>query len=412
MIFYLMLAVYLYYAYKYKNSKVVLALLFLQVASLTAIIFINGDSFTDNPRSWINALFILFANLSVILPWAGYSKLKTISVKRPDKIERLVKVLLVISLISFVVLGVTAFLVQTLISDVNAFKYEGESVDFYYSMLPFDVRLLIIAFSLHVLSYFMLFFHFYYMWKDNKKRMILCFIASLNLILYGLCFFSRWTLTMYASMYGIMAIVFYPLLRNNYKEKLRKYAIVAGVSIGAVFTIITITRFENDERYEFRIPDNSPIKDPKLYSIFDYLGQNNSAGIEVLNNYDGTTFGGGFAIKQVKSFLQSCRVWPADNSEQVEIAFREKYFKQHEGGFIGWAAYTVYDFGYILTVVICIIYIRMVRISRDSIDLYKFLKASILIQIPICAIYYSWMPTVLMCFFFYFFMNQYLKLIK
>lgn len=415
MIFYLMLIVYLLLLIRYRTKKVVVALLLLQVVSLISIILINGESFSYTPLSWINALFTLFANLMIILPWKSYSGLKSIIIPNPKRVDLLVKVLLIISFFCFIIFCVTAFLVQTLVKDINAFKYDGESVYFYYNMLPFDVRFLIIAFTLHSISYFMIFFHFYYMYVGDKKRMILCFIASLNLILHGLCFFSRWTLTMYVSLYCVLTLLFYPLLDKNLKKSIKRIAVVAVVGTCFVLIETTINRFGEDtdsyrvKSYENRIPRESLIQNLPLYSMFDYLGQNNSAGIEVLNRYDGTTFKGGFAIKQVKGFLQSCRILSGDNSEKEENVFREKYFKQHSGGFIGWAAYMVYDFGYIITIVICFLYYRIVINTQPTVHLRKMIVASLFIQIPICAIYYSWLPMVLMCMFLYFFMNLYLS---
>lgn len=408
--FYFLLFIYILLAISFRRNRLLLFLLALQVLSLVGAIVINKPDYLDNPKTFFNVWVVLILNLLVILPWKKSGHVTSLICRNEKNWRSITRILLIISGFTFLILLVAAIVVNIQVSDVNAFKYkEGESMDFYYSMLPFDVHLFILACKLYTLSYILLPLHFYYLSVGNKRYALLCGLFSLNIVLYGMTFFSRWTILQYAFQYFAMWLMCSQVLSMNLKKKLKKIMGVVAIVAGAFFISISISRFTDNKLYELeRIPSDSPIQNPTAYSFFDYLGQNNSSGMFLLNKYDGHTFGGSYAMSEIHDLFQGLRLV----GESAYDNLRVRYWGEFAGGFSGWAAYTVYDFGYILAFLTGLIYYILVSKKGSKMTLSDFIKSSFLLQIPLCAIFYSWLSVVLFCYFIYFFIWLYLSLVS
>lgn len=408
--YYFLAFIYIFLAISFYKNRLLLFLLSFQILSLAAAIFIKKPDYMDNIETIPNCLIMLILNLLVILPWKKYGRIKELSCKNENAWRKVTKILLIISGFTFGVLLVVSIVVNTLVTDINAFKYsDGESMDFYYTMLPFNVRYFILAGKLYTLAYILLPLHFFYLSRGDKKYAFWCGLFSLNIILYGMTFFSRWTILQYAFLYFAMWIMLSRIMPVGTKKRMKKILGVLVIIACVFFISISISRFTDNRLYELdQISKDSPVQDPTMYSFFDYMGQSNSNGIFLLNKYHGNTFHGTYAMCEIHRLFYGLKL--IDESPFVKL--RSKYWGEFAGAFSGWATYTVYDFGYILGLVVSIAYYVIVIRKGKHMSLANFVPATFLLQIPLCAIFYSCLPTVLFCYFIYFFIWIFISMTK
>ena len=404
--FYIVLLVYLFLAFVYRKKALVLIMLLLQVVSVIAAIVIQYDDLGYDQNTLFSLLTILICTVSIILPWDSLNKIQMIECNSISRLNKLTNLLLWLSGFTFLVLLVVAVVVNITVSDINAFKYEGDTaMEFYYSMLPFNVKFFILALYLYYLSYFLLPLHFYYLCREDKRKALLCLLFSTNIILYGMAFFSRWTIVEYLMYYVAMRITFDRFLPKETKNRKQKRRELLYIGIGVlVFLLITISRFSDNIDIERKIESSSPIQNPVVYSFFDYLGQSNHYGIKFLNSYNGQTFQGDYALSATNTFLSALGL---TKKTDYHLALDTLWDNFH--GFPGWTAYTIYDVGYIGTILVLFIYILLVSVKRRSLPVSRLLLLSCLIQIPLCAIFYSKLSQVIFLCFIYLFIYLFLN---
>ena len=221
----ILLLLFILFYFIYRNQKpLVKFLLLIQICSLVAYMLINKKAELDSFYSFLNLFVTGIYLLIIILAWSSYGNVCTLIVKDEKIIKRFTNILLIISFYAFVVLLITAILVNVLVDDINTFKYGGESVEFYYNMLPFNVKFLILAHYLYGLGYFMIPLHFYYLSKQKYWLSFFCFLFSLNIILYGLTYFSRATIVNYIFIYLSIFLILYKAMPS----------IVSGITLSII----------------------------------------------------------------------------------------------------------------------------------------------------------------------------------
>lgn len=395
----------------FKSKSVALFLVIIQVISLSGMIFINLDYEINSLFKVFNLVFTGVILTLIISPWRKMRDIKAVSVKNERKIKKLTKFLVGISILPFLVFLVVAALVISQVSDINAFKYsEGVANDFYYTIIPFNIRFFILANYLYYFSYFLVPLHFYYLHKGNYKWAFLCFLFSLNSILYGLTYFSRSAFVHYGLLYISFLMLFYGALTAKLRSLINKIIIVVSVLVGLYFVSITTNRFDNDAVYEEKIPLDSPVQDPALYSYLDYLSQSYHNGMEILNAYDFNTFSGQTALNPILTLLGQYRIIDFEASEYSEL--RKKLWPEHYYTFNGFVSYSVFDFGYIGTIIITLLYYYYVSKfspKKSTVSLEDLFSVSLLIQIPLFAIFYSSISIIIIPLLFLVVINFYLK---
>lgn len=405
---YLFLIYYTYILLSNRKSYVVVFLTLLQLISVVAAILIKMELEIDSVSDVLCCMLMLFVNTSVITCWRKSSKVKKIT-GNSHRIEKIRKFFFVIMPFIWSILFIVAVTVISLVGDsINEFKYgDGNSTDFFYTMLPINVKWYILASILYQLSYFMFPFHFYYLSRHEYKYAIICLFYSTSILLFGATFFSRWTILQYFLLYITLFLVCKDTIAPTLIKKMRKVLFVTLILFGVGFITISITRFEDNTHYEKTIPSYSVIQDPTLYSFCDYLGQANRNGLEVLKNYNGSTLLGGYTFDAVRSTLSAFRIFPYD-SEKYR-AKREVLFGAYSGGFTGLTAYSVMDYGIILTLILFLLYAWYIpKHLRKIITFHDLCLIMCFVQIPICSMFYSWASTVCFLLFCYSFIYLYL----
>lgn len=407
--FYLMISIYTLLAIKFRKHRIVLMFLLLQIVSLASVMIIKLEDYSEFSITLFNVLFSVVITLPIILPFKNYSEITIIRTIPTYKFHKLSRVLFIIGGFSFIILLITALYVNILISDINAFRHEeGMATQFYYQILPFDVRFFIFAYSMYYLSYFFIPLHFYSLYIGDRKRANLYFLFSLNLILFGLTFFSRWTIVLFILLYVAHWVCYKQILSKEIRKKEFKWMTILASLLTSFFIIVTVSRFSNDTVYENEtMNQNTMIKNTALYSVFDYIGKSNSRSLYYLKDYNGRTFGGRYLLTETQNFFSILRIVPPSDIED----YRDKIWTEYKGTFRTYACYTIFDVGLVFSLVISIIIFLMISRKGKVISFDKFIVSSLFMMVPICSIFFSYLNVFFFCLILYGFIKLYLKLV-
>lgn len=384
-----------------KKRSLALVLVAIHIISLIGTFFI-GRPVEFSTVEGLSRIFINILLLSlIIIPWQNYYGLKEILPMNNLRLKLTTNVLIGINIFVFIVFLTATIILMTQVTDINEFKYaEGVSTEFYYNKLPIPIVFFNMSILLYYFSYFMLPLHFYYLHKNRYWLSLLCFILSLNIVLYGLTFFSRAVVVQYLLLYGAMLYLLYGTLEKYVKKAIRLSILILG-SISIIYFIdISQKRFKEDhqqaKRYSNTIPAEALIQDPLLFSYLDYSSQGFINGFEVLELYEGNGFSGALTLQSVTSFFKS----PMDNYEALK--YRQLLWPKHYSySFNGFTAYAVYDYGIMGSILFCVIYfliIRKLRPTSGAINLKNLFLITLLIQIPLMSIFYNQFIGILLAF--------------
>lgn len=375
-----------------KNKSLALLLVGIQLVSIIGTYFLGREMLVEKVSDFGWLFIIILLTALIILPWRYYYKTKDISEIDPQKLKTITYFLIAINSIVFVVFLIASITVQTTVKDINDFKYsEGVSVDFYYNKLPFPPIFFNFAIIFYYFSYFLLPLHFYYLFKKRVWLSVVCFILSLNIVLYGLTFFSRAVVVQYALLYTSFLFLLYGTLVPRFKTILNFSLIFLGIVATVYFINISQQRFEQDVKlsksYSKGIPVEAITQDPVVYGYLDYTSQGFYNGYEVLQLYEGEGFDGTLTFESVLGFVST----PMQSYER--IIYRQKLWPRHYSySFNGFAAYTVYDYGIIGSFIFCFLYffvVKKMRPKANSIELKNLFLIALLVQIPLMSIFYS-----------------------
>jgi hypothetical protein len=396
-----------------KRKSLLSFFLILQVISLASLILINTENIIDTPRRLLNLFYTIIVLSIIFYPWRKYTRIAEVYAVNEARVMNLTKILLAFTSIIFIVLAISSISILTSITDINSFKYlAGEREYYLYNQLPINVKLYILATISYSISYFLIPLHFFHLQRKNTLVSSLCILMSLNIILFGITFFSRWTITHYLLVYFSFFLLFRKNLHAKYISILKKAALVGLVLIGLLFIDITERRFSTDQWYISKvIPQNSLIQNPSIYSSLDYISQWYNNSFIVLDNYEGKTFGGRASFGPLLRFISlfTPMNWDPGNYQKLRVHLLgyRYYYK-----FTGLVANLVYDFGYILTFIFVFIFstvIKKIRPVENRISINHLLLMVLLIQIPLLAIFYSLVGGIIVNLLYWVFMNIYLK---
>lgn len=392
-----------------RKNLMLLMLFSLPFISALSIVLTGRGDLIEDVEDILIVSYMFFCTVMIILPWRkAYGSMQII--RDDKKIEKLYNILSPILTFTFVILGIVALLVAILIgSNIQSFKYEDGYNKFYYSMLPFDVHFFMLAMILYQYAYVMIPLCFYYLQANDLKKTIRCFIFSLNIILYGLTYFSRWAFINFVLLYLFMFIVFRKNISDYYKAKIKKVTIYLGALLGFIFISISASRFSDGDIYDNIISPDSYVQNPTIYSFLDYLGQSNEVGYYLLKSYEGENFGGQKAFSQTRDFLATFGFFEVGNPK-LESKSQELYGK-YSISFNGFACGNVYDFGLILGTLLVFFYYNIVKkkVRKTLVTFNECCAISFLSQLPLLGIFFTATPTIAFLFFSYIPIYLYLK---
>lgn len=373
-----------------KNRSITLIFVLVHIISLAGAMFIDGNYSINSVFKGYNLVYTAVILTLILMPWIKIDRIYNIKVTSEIKVKRLTYVLIGSSIIPFITFIAVSTVVLLNVDDINTFKYgEGVSDSFYYSM-PINVKLFILSNHLYYLSYYLIPLHFYYLSKREFALSITCFIFSLNIILFGMTCFLRSVFIHYIFIYISFLYILYNTFDAQIRRSIMRYVVTFGMLFAGYFIYITNSRFAQDKLYAEIIPRDSFIQEPVLFSYFDYLSQWYSNSMYVLNSYDFETFRGQISFQSVLGLLSHFGLLDYITADYMNL--RQTLWPKHWYMFNGLVAYSVFDYGYFLTVVLSLFYcyvILKLKPVNNSISLLNLLVMVLLIQLPLMAIFYS-----------------------
>ena len=186
------------------------------------------------------------------------------------------------------------------------------------------------------------------------------------------------------------------------------------ILFSSFFLIITFARFEFSNYYNSIASSSSIVKDPVLFSILDYFGQWHNYNFDCITHYNGQTMQGQMAFYPLGDIFRLTGLIP--NSYETYLSKRVLLLGDSFDNFIGLIAYLVYDFGLIITIILGLIYRKIVREQKpisNSITLERLFYLFLLVQIPLFSIFYSYYDVVFQTLLYFipiYFISYYSKI--
>lgn len=396
-----------------------LVLVMLLTSSFAMAFFVGNNIQFLSLFTIFNLLFVIINLYLIVSPWR-FANFNSIQVN-PSQLIALTRILSIILTGTLFVNFIIFCIVLVFIPDISQFKNEKAFLTLYESVPYFSIVFRYTATSQY-LGYLAIPISSYYLHVNDNKKAFKFFILSLSSILSALALYSRAGILTFV----ITSASFYLLTSSLYPyyvlRKLYKYLKWALVFISLVFAVITVDRFSAMSYYGDRIPQESLIKDPILYNVFDYASQGFPNGINQLElreskdiMYGETTL---YNINQILAYFGIIS-WSSDRALEKFQKLWEKQGldeKNDAGAFHGYTATMINDFGYSVTLITSILYFLYVSrkcasniITLDSIVTLLFL----LIQ-PCIAIFYQSYGELIFPLLFYYTVSRmsYFKLLS
>jgi hypothetical protein len=191
---------------------------------------------------------------------------------------------------------------------------------------------------------------------------------------------------------------------------LKLFAVFVTIAMTFWFIKITNNRFDEDKLYAVKIPSSSPIQNPSIYSNLDYVSQWGENSFIVLDRYKFKTTMGQNSLIPLLQFLNHFTPlkWNAKkyNNLHKSLLGDDKYYT-----FNGLVAAWVFDFGYIVSILLALFYNRMVKKIRPvngQMYIKHLLLLALLIQLPLFAIFYNSISGIIFPLLFFIPINIYL----
>ena len=392
--YYILRILFLLFLFFYGRDKSTLfkMLVALQVISFMAEWLIDAYKVeTDDLLTYFYVLLSELMLLLVMAPWAKV-KIKGIFIKE-RRFQRLFEKVLIPTLLGIFLMNlVLAVIIMYMIPDVSDYKLKDGWKDLYES-IPMFALMNRVSYITQYMGYFAIPISFYYFSIDNNKRGRLFLFLSTSSLMAGIAAYSRAQML----VYGLCVVANFFLCQKVFSEEkrnvIKKYTYRAVLILSVIFLYTTINRFSSDNMayYGDRIPKTSKIQDPIVYSFMDYLGQGFPNGTNLLVKYSpDKNFKGQGTFFFPLLFLDYFGIihWDAVAAEEN----RDKVYGYDGGAFHGYTCSVVYDFGFILTLLLGLVYYSYVKrkVSKSSrITMSTALLLAYIVIEPTVSIFYS-----------------------
>jgi oligosaccharide repeat unit polymerase len=388
-----------------KGKTPIRILIFLQVFSIFTAFLVAKQS---NYQTWTTFFNILFVNVNIfliIVPWASF-KFNNIFLKNEKKFLFFKKFLYKLLFVHILLNTTILVIILIFIPDVSKFKADLAYLEL-YEKIPYFANVFRYAYTSQQLGFLAIPICFYHLGKSEIKKSITALIYSSSSLLVGFAFYSRAQIFTFTLVF----IVYFFLVKHTLPLTIQKkvYSGIKKVSfiVISLFLLITVIRFSSMDYYGDRIPEESIIKDPIVYSLFDYASQGYSNGLNQLENYSQkkNLMGEQFFrdIYQILNFF-GFYDWSAENS-QYKI---DQAYGYDGGAFNGHTCILVFNFGYVMTFSISLIYFVFVSFKlrkKSNISLETMYVLVLLLMVPIVSIFYSGFPLLYFPLLFLLFTN-------
>ncbi len=371
------------------HKKPFLSLTLLQIVSFLSQFLVARSSEYESVKTLFNLIFINLNLFLIIAPWC-YAKITIIEIKNVIFFVFFRKILFKLLQLNILLNIFILVLVLIYIPDIASFKNE-QSFRKLYEQIPYFANIFRYAYISQYLGYFAIPIFFYYVGKLEHKKSILALICACSSLISGFAFYSRAQIFTFVLTF----FIYFLLVKNTFPLILQKKIIgiikIISLIVVLLFLLITVVRFSSMDYYSDRIPKKSIIKNPIIYSLIDYASQGYPNGINQLEVYtENKNLKGEQMFRDVYQILNFFKIinWNAEES-QNKI---DKAYNYDGGAFNGYTCHLVFNFGYLLTLLISIIYYLSIKFqlkNRLQISLEKMITLVLLLVIPTVSIFYS-----------------------
>ena len=371
-----------------KGKAPVRILILLQVFSIFTAFLVAKQSNYQTSTTFFNILFVNLNIFLIIAPWR-LIKFKSVFVKNDNRLIFFKKILYKFLFLHILLNTTILVIILIFIPDISKFKAASGYLDL-YEQIPYFANVFRYAYVTQNLGYLAIPICFYHLGKFEIKKSIIALIYSSSSLIFGFATYSRASIFTFA----VVFIVYFFLVKHTLPLTLQKkfYSVMKKVTfiLVSLFLVMTVIRFSAMDYYGDRIPEESIIKDPVVYSLVDYASQGYSNGLNLLENYSEKKNLKGeqlfYNIYQILNFF-GFYDWNSDDS-QYKI---DEAYGYDGGAFNGYTTLLVFNFGYIITFLISLFYYAFVRFKlrkSSNITLETMYVLVLLVVIPIVSIFY------------------------
>tara|TARA_B100001059_G_C17773431_1_gene549844 strand:- start:74 stop:1321 length:1248 start_codon:yes stop_codon:yes gene_type:complete len=371
-----------------KGKTPVRILIFIQGISVFTAFLVAKQTNYQTFTTFFNILFVNLNIFLIIAPWRSF-KFKRIFVKNNNKLLFFKKILYKFLFLNIILNTAVFVLVLIFIPDVAKFKASSGYLDL-YEQIPYFANVFRYIGTTQSLGYLAIPICFYHLGKFEVKKSIIALIYASSSLIFGFATYSRASIFTFT----VVFIVYFFLVKHTLTLTIQKkfYSAIKKVTfiVVSLFLIMTVIRFSAMDYYGDRIPEESIIKDPIVYSLVDYTSQGYSNGLNQLENYSEKKNLKGeqllYNIYQILDFF-GIYDWSAVES-QDKI---DKAYGYDGGAFKGYTGNLVFNFGYLLTLLISLIYFYFVRFklkNKLEISIETMFVLILLLAIPVTSIFY------------------------
>lgn len=352
--------------------------------------FLVGRTFEfKSYKTVLNTCFICFNIFLIIKPWSHANILRVENV-RNDFFVFFKKILYKFLFLNLVLNMAILCVVLIYLPNIAAFKAESAYLNL-YDQIPYFANVFRYAYTTQNAGYLAIPIFYFHLFKSEKKEAFSAFLLSSSSLLSGFAFYSRAQIFTYSLIFVFYFFLIKKTLSDSIQTKVLNFIKYSFLFIVILFLFITYLRFSAMDYYGDRIPENSIIKDPIIYSLFDYASQSYSNGLYQLEVFNSSKnlYGEQFFrdIYQILNFFGFVN-WDAKESQELI-----DYAYDYDGGaFNGYTAPLVFNFGYISTFFISIFYFYSTKIrlkNKNVISIKSMFSIILLLFIPTVSIFYT-----------------------
>ena len=354
-------------------------------------------------------IFFCFVNLYLITaPW-GYAQFQELLIRRWNFFLFYKRVLYIVLSVTILINLVVWVVVMIFIPDISHFKASLGYTELYDSV-PYFGLLFRYASVTRYIGLMAMPIAMYYVSVGKNKEAIKAAIMSSATLIAALAFYSRAQIFVYTLLWVCLYMFSRSILDMPKRMQLDKYLKTFAFSILAVFMIITYSRFTAMDYYGDRIPKESVIKNPIMYSIIDYSTKGFINGINQLEVHDSSDVLKGeqtyYDLFMVLSYFHFIP-WTTDAAAyRAARAYDKNGLNEgnDSGTFHGYTCRMVKDYGYVLTVLIDLLfffYVRNKTRGRKKMNLTDLTVLLFLMVQSINSFFYSTYSTVIFPLLFY-----------
>lgn len=387
-VFFILLFLFLMLFVRKDNTTYTILILLTFVTFFTQ--FLVGRTFEyKSYKTIFNVCFICINIFLIIKPWsyAHILRVENLNIRFFVYFKKILyKVLFLNLFLNLLIL----ILVLIYLPDIAAFKAESAYLNL-YDQIPYFANIFRYAFTTQNAGYLAIPIFYYHLGNLEKKEAFYAFLFSSSSLLSGFAFYSRAQIFTYTLIFIIYFFLIKKTLPNSIQIKVSKLIKYSSVCIVFLFLFITYIRFSAMDYYGDRIPQNSIIKDPIIYSLFDYASQSYSNGLYQLEVFTADkSLGGEQFFRDIYQILNFFGIVNWDVKESQELI--DKAYDYDGGAFNGYTTPLVFNFGYILTFFISFFYFFTTKIrlkNKAVISLKSMLFLILLLFIPTVSIFYT-----------------------